>query len=135
MKNKPLFYFRKDLWVVLCDIIAVNLSYFMAIVMRYYLRYSFVPEAADYLKTFWKFAPIYTVLCIVVFLLFRLYNGLWRYASLSDLNSGAGVVHDVDLDGPRHVVAELQNENLTQEEIMGYILRDSNKDINGTATN
>ena len=34
-----------------------------------------------------------------------------------------------------HVVTELKNENLTQEEIMGYILRDSNKDIAATQSN
>ncbi len=86
MKNKPLFDLKKDLWVLILDIIAVNISYFMAIVLRYYLRYHFVPEAAEFLDIFWKFAPIYTVLAIAVFLLFRLYNGMWAYAGLGEMN-------------------------------------------------
>ena len=85
MKRKPVFDLKKDLWVIIFDILSVNIAYFAAIVLRYYLRYSFIPEAAEYLKTFWKFAPIYTVVCIIVFLLFGLYNGMWIYASLRDL--------------------------------------------------
>jgi FlaA1/EpsC-like NDP-sugar epimerase len=32
------------------------------------------------------FAPWYTILCIAIFAAFKLYNGLWRYAGLSDVN-------------------------------------------------
>ncbi len=35
---------------------------------------------------FLKFAPYYTVCCIVVFWLFKLYDGMWKYAGLNDLN-------------------------------------------------
>ena len=86
MKNKPIFDLKKDLWVLIFDVIAVNISYFMAIILRYYIRYQFVPEATDFLKIFWRFAPIYTVISIAVFLLFRLYNGLWAYAGLAHMN-------------------------------------------------
>ena len=35
---------------------------------------------------FRKFAPWYTIACIIVFALFQLYNNMWRYAGLNDLN-------------------------------------------------
>lgn len=39
-----------------------------------------------YVTDFLVFAPFYTVLCLVVFTLLRLYGGMWRYAGLNDLN-------------------------------------------------
>ncbi len=76
----------KDLWIVILDIIAVNLSYFLALMIRFYVHSSLSPIASDYLSDFAKFAPFYTVLCIIVFALFKLYNGMWRYAGINDMN-------------------------------------------------
>ena len=76
----------KDIFIVVLDIIAVNLSYFIALYIRYYVNAEYNPNAvATYIK-FCRFAPIYTVLCILVFWLFRLYGGMWRYAGLNDMN-------------------------------------------------
>ena len=33
-----------------------------------------------------KFAPIYTAFCVVVFFVFKLYNSLWRFASIGELS-------------------------------------------------
>ena len=38
-----------------------------------------------YFSAFYRIAPIYTVLCIVVFLLFKLYGGVWRFAGVNDM--------------------------------------------------
>lgn len=87
MKNNTVYFdVKKDLWVVILDIIAVNLSYFSALIMRYYLRFRLVPAAAEFFSIFYKFAPIYSVVCVVVFLLFRLYGGMWEYVSSKDIN-------------------------------------------------
>ncbi|MDO5702733.1 MAG: hypothetical protein Q4G47_05210, partial [Lachnospiraceae bacterium] len=85
-KDTVYFDFKKDCWVVILDIIAVNLSYFAALILRYYLRFRLVPAATEFLTVFYKFAPIYSVLCVVLFLLFRLYGGMWEYASINDIN-------------------------------------------------
>lgn len=87
MKNNTVYFdLKKDLWVVILDIIAVNLSYFSALILRYYLRFRLVPAAAEFLTVFYKFAPIYSVACVVIFLLFRLYGGMWEYVSSKDIN-------------------------------------------------
>ena len=84
----------KDLWIVLLDIIAVNTSYFLALLIRFYVNGEF-RVTVNYLIGDWaKFAPFYTVLSIIIFALFRLYGGMWRYAGINDMNRiiGASVV-------------------------------------------
>ncbi|WP_423782502.1 polysaccharide biosynthesis protein [Faecalibaculum rodentium] len=77
--------------LVIYDIFAVNFSYFVALWMRFDLKYSAIPK--EYLSAFVKFAPIYTVLCILVFWFFRLYRSLWRFASYKELvNTAAATV-------------------------------------------
>lgn len=66
------------------DVVAVNLSYFMALWMRFDLYFSNIPQ--EYLHSFLKFGPFYTVFTIIVFYALRLYNSLWRFASFSELN-------------------------------------------------
>ena len=76
----------KDLWTVLLDIIAVNVSYFLALLVRFYVNFVFRPTVTYYLTAFWQFAPYYTVLAIAVFAAFRLYGGMWRYVGINDMN-------------------------------------------------
>ena len=77
----------KDLWIVLLDIVAVNLSYFLAILVRFYVNFQLRPVAVDdYIPIWGKFTPFYTVICILVFIAFRLYGGMWRYAGINDMN-------------------------------------------------
>lgn len=78
----------KRMALMLCDMIVVNLSYYLALVIRFYVNNEFRAVALDrYLPAFWTFAPWYTALCILVFALFRLYNNRWKHAGLHDLNS------------------------------------------------
>lgn len=76
----------KDLWIVLLDIIAVNAAYFLALLLRFYVNGEF-RVTVNYLIGDWaRFTPFYTVLCILIFALFRLYGGMWRYAGINDMN-------------------------------------------------
>lgn len=76
----------KDLWVVLLDIIALNVSYFLALLVRFYVNGEF-RVSVNYLIGDWaRFAPFYTVLSIVIFIIFLLYGGMWRYAGINDMN-------------------------------------------------
>lgn len=78
----------KRLALLLFDIVVVNLSYFLALVVRFYVNREFRAIAVEkYLPAFWEFAPFYTVLCVVVFVLFKMYNSRWKHAGLHDLNS------------------------------------------------
>lgn len=87
--NKKSIYIRWFLLrfgLVMFDILAVNLAYYMALVVRFYVHDEFAGLAARYIPAFLEFAPYYTVCALVVFGLFGLYNSLWKYASLSDMN-------------------------------------------------
>lgn len=78
---------RRDLWVILLDVLAVNASYFLALLIRFYVNFQLRPVALDrYLPNLVAFAPWYTVICIAVFMLWRLYGGMWRYAGINDMN-------------------------------------------------
>ena len=84
----------RDLWIVLLDIIAVNAAYFLALIIRFYVNFEFRPTVKYYLTDWLHFAPFYTVLAIIVFAVFKLYSGMWRYAGINDMNRiiGASLV-------------------------------------------
>ena len=92
--KKILNAFAKDLWILLLDIIAVNAAYFLALILRFYVNFQFRPTVSYYLTDWLHFTPFYTVACIIVFALFRLYGGMWRYAGINDMNRiiGANLV-------------------------------------------
>lgn len=66
------------------DVLISFVSYFMAIVFRFYANHEFHVEAGLYLKPFYSFAPFYAVIVVGVFAFFRLYNGKWKYAGYHD---------------------------------------------------
>lgn len=71
-------------YLLIYDVIAINASYFIGLLLRFDLRYSNIPE--EYFHSFLIFAPIYTLFTVAVFWGLRLYNSLWRFASFSELN-------------------------------------------------
>lgn len=77
----------RDVWVMLLDIIAVNLAYFLALLIRFYVNHGMYNVAeAFYIPAFLRFAPFYTVLALIVFALFRLYGGMWQFAGINDMH-------------------------------------------------
>ena len=77
---------RSDLWIVLLDIIAVNGAYLLALLIRFYVHFRFTSGIGDFREYYLEFTPYYTVLCLIVFYICGLYNGMWRYAGLDDMN-------------------------------------------------
>ncbi len=71
-------------YLVIYDVIAVNFSYMAALLLRFDLHYSQIPR--EYLVAYAKFAPFYTLFCIVVFYGFKLYHSLWQFASYYELH-------------------------------------------------
>ena len=77
----------KDLWVVILDLVAVNASYYLALLIRFFVGGELRAVAVErYMPAWTGFTPWYSVLCIVIFMLFRLYGGMWRYAGINDMN-------------------------------------------------
>lgn len=65
------------------DAMAVNISYFLALLFRFDGFFSQIPDY--YVNAYVKFIPIYTVLSIVVFYIAKMYQSVWQYASFNEL--------------------------------------------------
>jgi len=81
---------KKDSWILLLDIVVVNLAYYLALVFRVAVNdmggiFGAPSDIPVFFSAFYRIAPIYTVLCIVVFFLFKLYGGVWRFAGMNDM--------------------------------------------------
>ena len=73
-----------SLYLVIYDILAVNMAYLAALWLRFDCQFSAIP--APYLSAFLQFVPAYTVLSVVVFAGLRLYNSIWRFASYNEFS-------------------------------------------------
>lgn len=70
--------------LMIYDSVAVTVSYFAALWIRFDFIYSQIPT--EYLRSYRSFIPFYIVFCLILFWFFRLYRSLWAYASFVELN-------------------------------------------------
>ena len=68
--------------LMLYDFVAVCGAYFLALFLRFDCVYSSIPQ--EYIVPYNKFILPYGAGCIVVFLLAKMYNSVWRYASYTE---------------------------------------------------
>ncbi len=90
-KNRLFSISRSNIAKVLLfvyDVFAVNISYFLALWFRYDCNVSelingsvSVTDAPVHFKAWLSFVPIYTVVCVIVFSIFKLYKSVWTFAS------------------------------------------------------
>ncbi len=66
-------------FLIICDFITIHLSYFITLWIRYDFLFSQIPRF--YLDKYTSFITLYAVGSIVVFVFFRLYRSMWRFAS------------------------------------------------------
>ena len=85
-RKKIIDSIKGDIWIVLADIISVNAAHFLALLIRFFVGGKFYASLRELPYVYSKFAPFYTIICIIVFFLFKLYGGMWRYAGLNDVN-------------------------------------------------
>ena len=70
-------------FVALYDFITVPVAYFLALLLRFDGRFSFIPTY--YFEMFKETILAYTIFCILVYWLFGTYRFMWRFASLLEL--------------------------------------------------
>lgn len=90
MKRNIFKEIKGDLWIVLLDAVAINVAWLLGLFLRYYVNSSFLASARIFLTAYLRFAPFYTVLCILLFSEFGLYHGIWRNARFHDLGRIVG---------------------------------------------
>ena len=84
-KNRSVFesFHLASIFLVLYDIVMSAGAYFAALWIRFDCKYTQIPH--DYLMAWLKFMPVYVVVCVFVFWLFKLYQSVWKFASFSEL--------------------------------------------------
>ena len=70
-------------FLALYDAAAMCLSYFLALWIRYDCLFSNIPMT--YHNAWRMFTPAYAMVGLIVFILFKLYNSIWRFASFNEL--------------------------------------------------
>ena len=84
-------YFSEHLWMqravalAFIDVLSVLAAYLLALLMRFDLIYSAVPE--EYIEGYIWSMPYWVIVTVVVFYAFRLYHSIWRFAGLEELRS------------------------------------------------
>lgn len=81
LKNKKVTY--QILLLVLVDILLIVLSGPLAIYVRYNLLFD--PQAIKFIENIFTYLPFHLLITELIFVIFRLYRGIWKYASTTDL--------------------------------------------------
>lgn len=81
LKDKSLLI--KKVLLIIADVVSINLATFLALFFRYELSISNID--IQYLINAQKFIWIDTIITLLIFTLFGLYRGLWKYASIKEL--------------------------------------------------
>ncbi len=76
-------YKIRALALVLTDICMYLFCAFFALYMRYEFRYDDI--AKKFLHSLVKFAPVNIIIILVIFLFFKLYSSIWKYASITEM--------------------------------------------------
>lgn len=72
------------MYLLLFDVLALNGSYLLALWVRFDCHFSMIPM--EYLTSFAHMAPFYTVVSLIIYWWMRLYNSVWRFASVIEFS-------------------------------------------------
>ncbi|BCN32209.1 polysaccharide biosynthesis protein [Anaeromicropila herbilytica] len=70
-------------FLIMLDILLLNMASYLAILIRFDLNFWKVP--IEFSEAILYYAPINTILTLIIFFLFRLYHSLWKYASIEEM--------------------------------------------------
>jgi FlaA1/EpsC-like NDP-sugar epimerase len=79
--DKKLFIRR--IFLIVLDIIIINISAFSALFIRFDFRLGLIPT--EFAEAVLSYVIVNTISTIILFALFRLYNSLWKYAGIDEL--------------------------------------------------
>lgn len=65
-------------FLVVYDCLAMTAAGWLGLLIRFNLQYEAIE--LQYIQMMWKYLPINIISTIIIFILFRLYNSLWKYA-------------------------------------------------------
>ena len=71
--------------IMVYDFITIAFSYLFGLLLRFDFRFLSIPQS--YLDVYYKFIIPYAILCIVIYIFFRMYNSVWRFASYTELKN------------------------------------------------
>ena len=81
-KSVDLQWVTHSMVVIIADILVVIFSYFAALWLRFDMRFQSIPK--EYFQTYLRIIPIWCVITIAVFLIFKLYHSIWSYVSIDE---------------------------------------------------
>ena len=103
LKKKVEHWEVVSLLLMAYDFLAVTVSYFAALWIRFDCRFSQI--STQYLQAYYRTILIYAGFCVVVFWFMRLYKSIWRFASYTELLRAilatliTGIVHAIGMNG------------------------------------
>lgn len=115
-----------SLYLVVYDVLAVTLSYFLALLLRFDFKFSTIPTV--YLQPWEYFAPLYAVICIVVFWRLKLYRSIWRFASFTELEritAATGIttiIHIIGVTTVLHILIKDTVYTISRMPISYYVM-------------
>lgn len=74
---------KKKLLIIIADILAVILSYGIALWLRFDLRYSAIPK--EYIEGYLIYLPVAVIVTAFIYHVARLYSSIWSYAGISEV--------------------------------------------------
>ena len=85
LKNKAvtLNWLARVIFIMLLDVISVAGSFFLALWIRFDFQFSDIDPY--YLDGYAHMIIYWVILCLVIFLIFKLYNSIWRFVSIDEL--------------------------------------------------
>ena len=73
----------RRIFLVITDIILINGSVFLSLIMRFEINIASVPE--EYIQRYIVNVIPFTIVTLIIFWCFRMYHSLWQYASIAEL--------------------------------------------------
>ena len=73
----------RRIFLVITDIILINGSVFLSLIMRFEINIASVPE--EYIQKYIVNVIPCTIVTLIIFWCFRMYHSLWQYASIAEL--------------------------------------------------